>query len=239
MTRLGSRFRATREERGSTLDDIAARTKIPRRLLVELEQDDFTHWPTSRVYRIGYLQAYAAAVGLDTAQVIAQFDAETGVSRPAAGAGDEGAAAGRGRRPAAWLTLALAGGLLAALLIGLALSMEPSRPAAAQTRPVSSLSSDIALEPAPAGPSVVPTSGRLTESTSVDGELQIDSIPSGTRVVVNGIARGATPVRLRFLPIGSYTIRLVRDGYESGELSATLTSEQPVRSVSITLRARE
>jgi hypothetical protein len=117
--------------------------------------------------------------------------------------------------------------------------VESSRPAAAQTQPISSPSSDIALEPALAGPSVVPTSGRLTESTSVEGELQIDSIPSGTRVVVNGIARGATPVRLRFLPIGSYTIRLVRDGYESGETSATLTSEQPERSISITLRARE
>jgi transcriptional regulator with XRE-family HTH domain len=142
MPNLGSWFRARREERGCTLDEIAARTRIPRRLLVELERDSFEHWPASRVYRIGFLKAYATAIGLDPA------------------------------------------------------------------------------------------------ATDIDGELRIDSIPSGTHVVVNGIARGATPVRLRYLPIGSYRIRLVRDGYESKETLATITNEQPVRSISITLRER-
>ena len=72
-------------------------------------------------------------------------------------------------------------------------------------------------------------------SDDVEGELLIESEPAGTHVVVNGIGRGTTPIRLRYLPIGSYTIRLVRAGYQSQEVSATLTNERPVRSLSIAL----
>jgi transcriptional regulator with XRE-family HTH domain len=236
MPNLGSWFRARREERGCTLDEIAARTRIPRRLLVELERDSFEHWPASRVYRIGFLKAYATAIGLDPEQAIAQFDAETTASpHPAShDAGDEHAAPNR-PRPIVSLMLAVSGCVFAALLAGLPLYVEPTGPAAAQTPNVSRPPADIALDPdTPA----VPTSGGFAAATDIDGELRIDSIPSGTHVVVNGIARGATPVRLRYLPIGSYRIRLVRDGYESKETLATITNEQPVRSISITLRER-
>jgi transcriptional regulator with XRE-family HTH domain len=239
MANLGSLFRARREERGWTLDDIAARTKIPLRLLVELEGNTFTHWPASRIYRIGYLRAYAKAVGLDAAQVIAQYDADTTRNDPGLPAADHGRRTAPPRkRPSVSPSLALACALIGALLIGLPLYVGPERPVAAQAPSEPPRPADIALEPAPAETTAVSTSGGVIESDDVEGELVVESSPAGTRVVVNGIARGTTPLRLRYLPAGPYTIRLVRDGYESQEASTTITSEQPVRSLSITLRQR-
>jgi transcriptional regulator with XRE-family HTH domain len=233
MTSLGSLFRARREQRGCTLDDIAARTKIPRRLLVDLEADDLTRWPATRVYRIGYLRACAAAIGLDAAEVISQFDAENRHSQPASVAPRTEDRAPR-RPPGPVVSLIFALVSFSALVIGVLFYFGPSRPVAAQ----SAAGSDIALEAASVETTAVPTSDGILESDEVEGELRIDSQPAGTHVVVNGIARGSTPIRLQYLPIGSYTVRLVRDGYESQEASATLTNEQPARSISITLRER-
>jgi cytoskeletal protein RodZ len=238
MANLGSLFRARREERGWTLDDIAARTKIPLRLLVELEGNTFTHWPASRIYRIGYLRAYAKAVGLDAAQAIAQYDADTTRTPPGSPAADHSRRTAPPRRPPVSPSLALACALIGALLIGLPLYIGPERPVAAQSPSEPPRPADIALASAPPETTAVSTSGGVVESDDVEGELVIASSPAGTRVGVNGIARGTTPLRLRYLPAGSYTIRLVRDGYESKEASTTITSDQPVRSLSITLEER-
>jgi cytoskeletal protein RodZ len=239
MANLGSRFRARREEQGRTLDDIAATTKIPRRLLVDLEGNDFTHWPASRVYCIGYLRAYAAAVGLDAAQAIVEFDAD-GLSHRTAVTGPRDGSRPKVRRrlPRFSFTLALAACLLGAFVVARPLYVKSASPVAPQTPMVSRPPADIALEALPADATAVPTSGGTLESDDAEGELLIESTPAGTHVVVNGIARGATPIRLQYLPIGPYTIRLVRDGYESQEVSATLTNERPVRSLSIALRER-
>jgi transcriptional regulator with XRE-family HTH domain len=235
MTSLGSLFRTRREQRGCTLDDIAARTKIPRRLLVDLERNTFARWPASRVYRIGYLRAYAAAIGLDATEVIAQFDAENGSPPPASVAAhdDHWRFARRERRPVVSLTLALAGST--ALLLGLSFFFEPALPIAAQS---GAGPRDISLEPASVETTPVPTSGGPLEPDDVEGELLIDSEPAGTHVSVNGIGRGTTPIRLQYLPIGSYTIRLVRDGYESKEATTTITSDTLARSISLTLSKR-
>jgi hypothetical protein len=41
---------------------------------------------------------------------------------------------------------------------------------------------------------------------------------------------------VQFLPLGSYTIRLVRTGYESQEQRVTLTATRPVRTLKIVLQ---
>jgi transcriptional regulator with XRE-family HTH domain len=235
MENLGSALRARREACGYTLDDIAARTKIPRRRLVELEQNRIGEWPASRVYQVGYLRAYAVAVGCDPAQVIAQFDSEIAASGGSAAAPIAPARAGRRLRV---LPLALALGVGSALLVALP-RYEQARPAAAETPIVSPLTTDIALPPPSAETTAVSTSGGLAESDAVEGELRIDSDPPGTRVVINGIGRGSTPLRIRYLPAGSYTIRLVQDGYESREVTATISADRPVRTLSVRLRARD
>jgi cytoskeletal protein RodZ len=236
MASLGTVLRDRREACGYTLDDIAARTKIPHRRLIELEENRLGEWPASRVYQVGFLRAYAVAVGCDPAQVIAQFDSEIAASGGSAVAPIAPARAGRRLRV---LPLAIALGVGSALLVALPRYVEQARPAAAETPMVPRLTTDIALPPPSAETTAVSTSGGLAESDAVEGELRIESNPPGTRVVVNGIGRGSTPLRLRYLPAGSYTIRLVQDGYEGREVTATISADRPVRTLSVSLRARD
>jgi hypothetical protein len=130
-------------------------------------------------------------------------------------------------------------GVMSALLVGFPRTVRPGRQPSAPLPVVSRPQTDIPLEPASTETRAVPTSGGLVKlEDDIEGELLIESTPPGTHVVVNGIARGTTPMRLRYLPIGSYTIRLVREGYESKEASAAITREKPVSSISISLNER-
>src|SRR5687767_6116313 len=81
---LGSYLRGAREARELTLDEIAKSIKIKRALLADLEQNDVSRWPTQRVYRHGYLRAYASAIGLEPTHVLARFDEEFGDQHPVA-----------------------------------------------------------------------------------------------------------------------------------------------------------
>lgn len=88
--------------------------------------------------------------------------------------------------------------------------------------------------PSLAGSVVAPASD--IEISEIEGELRIVSTPPEAFVTVNGIGRGKTPVRVRYLPVGSYTIRAVHPGYKSGETRVNLSPEQPNRTVSVVLR---
>lgn len=76
----------------------------------------------------------------------------------------------------------------------------------------------------------------LGQVREIEGELWIVSTPPEAFVAVNGIGRGKTPVRVRYLPLGSYTIRAVHPGYKSVETRVKLSPEQPNRTVSVVLR---
>jgi len=62
VANCGLRFRAQRERRGLTLEDVAASTKISTSLLRALERDDLTRWPKG-IYGRAFLRAYADAIG--------------------------------------------------------------------------------------------------------------------------------------------------------------------------------
>jgi cytoskeletal protein RodZ len=62
-----------RELRGVSLEEVAERTKIPRSTLERLESGTPEHLP-ARVYLVGYLRAYADAVGLDADDVVLRFE---------------------------------------------------------------------------------------------------------------------------------------------------------------------
>lgn len=79
---VGERLREAREAAGLTLEDIATSTRIPTRHLESLETGDFTRLPAP-TYTIGFAKNYAAAVGLDRAEIGDQLRAEMGGSRPA------------------------------------------------------------------------------------------------------------------------------------------------------------
>lgn len=236
---LGSYLRVAREELGLTLEDLSARTKIPRRLLVDLEKNDIARWPKHRVYQLGFLRAYAAEVGLDAEQVVGRFFASCPPPRAEVSVGkhEREPSEPAPRRFVLGAATALAG-LVVALIIHAPPPDRASDTAAASPDTPHPAARDIRLEPgrpeATSGAAALSLPDESADS-EVEGELLIDSNPSAAWVVVNGIGRGRTPARIKYLPAGPYVIRLLRDGYQSREQRVTLTSERPVRSMRILL----
>lgn len=79
---VGERLREAREAAGLSLEDIATSTRIPTRHLESLETGDFSRLPAP-TYTVGFAKNYAAAVGLDRAEIGDQLRAEMGGMRPA------------------------------------------------------------------------------------------------------------------------------------------------------------
>ena len=69
--------------------------------------------------------------------------------------------------------------------------------------------------------------------------MLIRSTPADADVFVNGTLRGKTPLALRELALGSYTIRVARDGYAEEERTLQLTSRRPTSSATINLRSEK
>ena len=65
---VGERLKSTREEQGITLEEIAARTRIPIRHLESIEQSEWTRLPAA-TYTVGFAKNYAVAIGLDRAEI--------------------------------------------------------------------------------------------------------------------------------------------------------------------------
>ena len=77
----GERLRAAREEKGLSLEDVAAQTRIPTRHLESLEASDWDKLPAP-TYTTGFAKSYATAVGLDRAEIGEQLRGELGGQRP-------------------------------------------------------------------------------------------------------------------------------------------------------------
>ncbi|MEO8617726.1 MAG: RodZ domain-containing protein [Sphingomicrobium sp.] len=79
----GARLREAREAAGMTIEEVATSTRIPVRHLENLEIGDFSKLPAP-TYSVGFAKNYAAAVGLDRAEIAEQLRGELGTDRPAA-----------------------------------------------------------------------------------------------------------------------------------------------------------
>ena len=73
---LGDGLRAVRQQSGRSLAELSSLTRVPARYLTALEQNDFSILP-SRVFSIGYVRAYAAALGLDEQLAVERFKRES------------------------------------------------------------------------------------------------------------------------------------------------------------------
>ena len=83
---VGEQLRSTREAQGLTLEDIAAKTRIPTRHLESLERSEWSNLPAP-TYTIGFAKSYAVMLGLDRVAIAAALKAEMGgralAARPA------------------------------------------------------------------------------------------------------------------------------------------------------------
>jgi cytoskeletal protein RodZ len=72
---VGKKLKAAREKAGLTVQDVAERTRVPARHLTAIEDGRFQDLP-ALAYSAGFARSYAQAVGLDGAEVAAQYRAE-------------------------------------------------------------------------------------------------------------------------------------------------------------------
>jgi len=82
MSVFGDRLRREREMRGVTLDEIAESTKISRRSLEALEQEEFDLLPGG-IFNKGFVRAYARYLGIDEEQAVADYVAACQEPQPA------------------------------------------------------------------------------------------------------------------------------------------------------------
>lgn len=73
---LGEGLKIARDHSGRSLAELASLTRVPARYLTALEQNDFSILP-NRVFSIGYVRAYAGALGLDEQLAVERFKRES------------------------------------------------------------------------------------------------------------------------------------------------------------------
>ncbi|MBO0585717.1 helix-turn-helix domain-containing protein [Sporosarcina sp. E16_8] len=72
MTGLGDRLKQARMTKGYTLDDLQSITKIQKRYLLGIENEDYSMMPGSFYVR-AFIKQYAEAVGLDSDEMLSMF----------------------------------------------------------------------------------------------------------------------------------------------------------------------
>ena len=131
---VGERLRAAREERGMSLEDIAAQTRIPQRHLESLEVSEWDKLPAP-TYTIGFARSYASAIGLDRTEIAEQLRGELGGSRAATTTAEVFEPADPARTMPKWLVF---GAIAAVILLVLVMSwlrersLEDDSPAVAE-----------------------------------------------------------------------------------------------------------
>jgi serine/threonine-protein kinase len=137
-------------------------------------------------------------------------------------------------------------GVLALLSVDLFLK-SPTPVASREPVGVDETTVDLPANPPPATPSQAtptplpaptpsrPASGAIAR-TEKSGSLLIRSTPANADVLVNGRPGGKTPLTLRDLPLGSYTIVVAHEGYGSEERKLQLTARRPTAATSFDLQ---
>ncbi|MFN3513255.1 MAG: helix-turn-helix domain-containing protein [Phenylobacterium sp.] len=141
---IGSALRAAREFRGLSLEQVAEATRIRRSYLAAIEAMRLDELP-SRPFTIGYVRAYAAALGLDGEAAVERFKADEPCPDAAL---PEPIGVPKEKDPR--LTLFLVGG---ALVIGAILAWNLAQRAMAEREPPAAAApAAIMAAPTPAGP---------------------------------------------------------------------------------------
>jgi len=109
---VGERLKAAREEKGLSLEDVAAQTRIPQRHLESIETADWDALPAP-TYTVGFAKSYASSVGLDRTEIGEQLREEMGGQRFTASQTEVFEPADPARTMPKWLVL----GAVAAVIV--------------------------------------------------------------------------------------------------------------------------
>ena len=241
---VGDLLRAAREQRGLTLQQVSADTKIPLDRLAAFEEDRLP--PNPGFYEKAQARAFAQAVHLDYRLVLDAMNPPP-PPEPAVAVPDEPAPSPR-RVHISHGTMTIAGAILA-IVSGAVIMSTQSRPATiaeAAPAPVKSIEPRVSatggildaqaaptptpVEPAAvAAPTPAPVESAAVTAPRADSvlppltappvvaQLVITSKPEGARVTVDGIGWGVTPLTIRHLNSGPKRIRVTSDGYAAAE----------------------
>ena len=69
---FGPNLRRLRIQRGVSIEQIAAATKVPAALWKGLERNDFSRWPNG-IYARSFVREYAGAIGVDPESTVDDF----------------------------------------------------------------------------------------------------------------------------------------------------------------------
>jgi cytoskeleton protein RodZ len=196
---VGSKLRDARESQGISLEDIAKSTRIPLRQLQNIENSDYEKLPAP-TYSIGFVKAYALAVGLNAPETAAAFREEINFRSSGQAAGDYFEPTDPARVPPrslAWI----AAGIALLLIIGYALwrsgmfgldGDDRARMAAGTDAPAASENADIGTDPAAAAPAPPPTEGTVMIEATDTVWLRIYELESGDRIYEAELQAGET-----------------------------------------------
>jgi len=113
---VGERLRAAREEKGLSLEDIAAQTRIPQRHLESIENAEWDKLPAP-TYTVGFAKSYAGAVGLDRNEIGDQLREEMGGQRFASSQSEVIEAADPARTMPKWLVISAVVAVILLILV--------------------------------------------------------------------------------------------------------------------------
>jgi cytoskeletal protein RodZ len=217
---VGERLKAAREEKGLSLEDIAAQTRIPQRHLESIENAEWDKLPAP-TYTVGFAKSYASAVGLDRTEIGDQLREEMGGQRFASSQSEVIEAADPARTMPKWLVISAVVAVILLVVIMSILnrrSLEPSgeassnAPAAAATAPAATPAQQRPAAPAPAavaqGPvvltAVAPAWIRVTDQgkTLYEGVLQPGQTYQVPQTAVAPLLRAGAPEALK-VTVGS------------------------------------
>lgn len=192
VNNAAARMRSAREAAGMSLKDIAEHTRVPLRHLEALEEGNYAELP-GMTYCAGFARAYARAVGLNEADLVAQIREDVG---EAGGLGqgtyefDE--PVNPARIPPRWLAWAAA--IIAILLAGgyglwrMQLTTAPTdEQISAQTAEEAAQNAQQGV--APSTPAPTPPTGPVVLTAADDVWLRIYQ-PDGTRLYEGTLKRG-------------------------------------------------
>ena len=260
---LGDILRQARERRGLTLDEVARRTRLPKRHLEALEQNSLAGIPPG-MYQRAEVRTYADAIGLDPQLALVALGRTQAASTHAA---STTVVEARPRRLVTNPRLAkrrlarrrLITAALLAVTIGAAsalwwrqapetIGIQPPafedkavptalRPAsAADPRTGGATDAAAPAAAAPASPLPVPGASESSPQVFEYPDLRVITDPPGARVTVDGVGRGQSPTTIRALPPGARLVRVTLDGYAAQERRVAVGTDTPRTTVRITLR---
>jgi cytoskeletal protein RodZ len=174
---VGERLRVAREEKGYSLEDIAAETRIPLRHLESLETADWDRLPAP-TYSIGFAKSYAGKVGLDRAEIGEQLRSEMGGQRTDNSTVEHFEPADPARAMPKWLVFSA---IVAVLVIVLAFTWISNR--SVSEEPVATANE----APTPQAPTVAATAPPPAQPAAAQGPVVVSATaPAWIRITDQG-----------------------------------------------------